>query len=118
MVSKAVNYVLQKNGIKATFVSRVSKENSLTYSQLTEDILNDNLLIVNASPVGTFPNVNDCPDIPYRFLCKKHFLYDLVYNPAETLFLKKGKEHGTQFLNGESMLITQALVSWEIWNAC
>jgi shikimate dehydrogenase len=117
-VSKAVDYVLQKNGIKTTFASRVSKENALTYSQLTEDILNDNLLIVNASPVGTFPNVNECPEIPYQFLHEKHFLYDLVYNPAETLFLKKGKEHGTQLLNGESMLITQALVSWDIWNAC
>jgi shikimate dehydrogenase len=115
--SKAVDYVLRKNGIKTTFVSRTSKTGQLTYNQLTKDILNKNQIIVNATPLGMFPNVDECPEIPYQFLSDNHFLYDLVYNPVETLFLKKGKEQGAQVLNGESMLTGQALASWDIWNA-
>ena len=74
-------------------------------------------LIVNASPLGTFPNVDTCPDIPYEFLTEKHLLFDVIYNPAETLFMKKGKEKGATVINGEPMLIGQALVAWSIWNA-
>jgi shikimate dehydrogenase len=79
-------------------------------------ILSDFTVIVNASPVGTFPNVDTCPAIPYQFLTNKHLLYDVVYNPAETLFLKKGREQGAVGLNGEQMLVEQALAAWEIWN--
>lgn len=113
--SKAIDYVLRKLGIETTFVSRTAKPNMLTYDQLTGQILNDYLVIVNASPVGTFPHSDECPDIPYQFITNKHLLFDVVYNPAETLFLKKGKEQGAQGLNGEAMLIGQAEAAWEIW---
>lgn len=115
--SKAIDYVFQKLGIEATFVSRTAKPGMLTYDHLTKKILGDNLVIVNASPVGTFPHSDECPDIPYYFITDKHLLFDVVYNPAETLFLKKGKVLGAQVLNGEAMLIEQAVASWEIWKS-
>lgn len=115
--SKAIDYTLNKLGIKTTFVSRTAKPGMLTYEQLDEMVMTKNLLIVNASPVGTYPHSDKCPDIPYQFLTDKHFLFDVVYNPAETLFLKKGKERGAQGLNGEAMLVGQALAAWEIWNS-
>jgi len=114
--SKAIDYTLHKLGITTTFVSRTAKPDSLTYDQLNEDILSDNLVIINASPVGTFPHANECPNIPYQFLTDKHLLFDAVYNPAETLFLKKGKEQKAQILNGEGMLTGQAIAAWKIWN--
>jgi len=114
--SKAIDYTLRKLGIEPTFVSRTAKSGMLTYSQLNSEILNQNLVIVNASPVGTFPHSDECPNIPYQLLTSKHLLFDAVYNPAETLFLKKGKEQGAQGLNGEGMLIGQAIAAWEIWN--
>jgi len=114
--SKAIDYTLRKLGITTTFVSRTAKPDSLTYDQLNEDILNKNLVIINASPVGTFPHADECPNIPYQFLTDKHLLFDAVYNPAETLFLKKGKEQKAQVLNGEGMLIGQAVAAWKIWN--
>jgi len=109
--SKAVDYVLKKNGIETTFVSRTKGLNNLS-----KDVLDKNLLIINTSPVGTYPHSDECPEIPYGFITELHFLYDLVYNPAETCFLKKGKEHGAQGINGEAMLVGQALAAWEIWN--
>lgn len=115
--SKAVKYVLDNLGISSVFVSRNPSENMLSYQQIDKKILNDYKLIINASPVGTFPNVNQCPDIPYQFLDSSHVLYDLVYNPAETLFMKKGKERGATVCNGEAMLIGQAEAAWEIWNS-
>lgn len=114
--SKAIDYVLRKLNMETTFVSRTAKENSLTYHQLNEDIISKYTVIVNASPVGTYPHSNECPNIPYQFLTDQHVLFDVVYNPAETLFLKKGKEHGAQVLNGEAMLTGQAIAAWEIWN--
>lgn len=114
--SKAIDYVLRKNGIQTTFVSRTTKPDMLTYKKLTEDVLTQNTVIINASPVGTFPHSNECPDIPYQFLTDKHLLFDVVYNPAETLFLKKGREQGATGLNGEQMLVGQAVAAWEIWN--
>jgi shikimate dehydrogenase len=114
--SKAIVYVLQKLGIKTTYVSRSPKAGMLTYNELTESVLNDNLLIVNASPVGTFPHSDECPAIPYQFITDKHLLFDVVYNPAETLFLKKGWNRGAKVLNGEGMLVGQAQAAWEIWN--
>jgi len=114
--SKAIDYTLRKLGIETTYVSRTAKPDILTYSQLTAEIMADYTVIVNASPVGTFPHSDECPDIPYQFLTDKHLLFDVVYNPAETLFLKKGKEQGAQGLNGEAMLIGQAVAAWEIWN--
>jgi len=114
--SKAIDYILRKNGIETTFVSRKSKPGLFTYDELDKTILADNLIIVNASPVGTFPHSDECPDIPYQYLSDKHLLYDVVYNPAETLFLKNGKKQGAQVVNGEGMLIGQAVAAWRIWN--
>jgi len=114
--SKAIDYVLQHRGIETTFVSRTAKPGMLTYSQLNQDILSDHLIIVNSTPVGSFPHMDECPDIPYQFLTDKHLLFDVVYNPAETLFLHKGRKQGATGLNGEGMLIGQANAAWEIWN--
>ena len=114
--SKAIDYVLRRLGIETTFVSRTAKSGMLTYDQLKEYILSDHLLIVNSTPVGTFPHSDECPDIPYELLTDKHLLFDVVYNPAESLFLRKGREKGAAVLNGEGMLIGQAVAAWEIWN--
>ena len=114
--SKAIDYTLRKLGITTTFVSRTAKDGALTYGQLTKDVMAEYLVIVNASPVGTFPHVDECPDIPYQFLTTRHLLFDVVYNPAETLFMKKGRDAGATALNGEEMLIGQAIAAWEIWN--
>ncbi|HLP06385.1 MAG TPA: shikimate dehydrogenase [Paludibacter sp.] len=114
--SKAIDYTLRKLGIIPTFVSRTPKPEVLGYWQLTEEVIGANTLIVNASPVGTFPHSDECPDIPYQFITPQHVLYDVVYNPAETLFMKKGAERGAVVLNGEAMLVGQAVAAWEIWN--
>jgi shikimate dehydrogenase len=114
--SKAVDYTLRKLGIATTFVSRTAKQDMLTYAELNADTLTEYTVIVNASPVGTFPHTDECPDIPYQFLTDKHLLFDVVYNPAVTLFLQKGIEQGAQGLNGEGMLTGQAIAAWEIWN--
>lgn len=113
--SKAVDYILKKLNIETTFVSRTAKPGMLTYNLLTKEIIEDNLVIVNSSPVGTFPNIDECPDIPYQYIIDKHLLYDVIYNPAETLFLKLGKERGAVIMNGESMLTGQAVAAWKIW---
>ena len=114
--SKAIDYTLRKLGIETAFVSRTARPNAFTYNQLTYDVLADYTVVVNASPVGTFPHSDECPNIPYQYLTDKHLLFDVVYNPAETLFMKKGKEQGAVTLNGEAMLVGQAVAAWEIWN--
>jgi len=114
--SKAVLYSLQKLGISYTQVSRSKKPNTITYAQLNKTILKTHLLVINTTPLGTFPDTNAFPEIPYHHLTKHHFLYDLIYNPAETQFLKKGKTYGCKTLNGKEMLIFQAEKAWRIWN--
>ena len=114
--SRAFDYTLRKLGIETTFVSRTPAEGQLSYSDLSETVLNEYPIILNASPVGTFPDVERCPDIPYQYLTSRHLLFDAVYNPAETLFLQKGKAQGTTVLNGEGMLTGQAEAAWKIWN--
>jgi shikimate dehydrogenase len=89
----------------------------MSYNDLSQEVMSTYNIIVNASPVGTFPDINSCPDIPYKYLTPGHILYDLVYNPEETLFLKKGKEIGASIKNGQEMLELQALAAWEIWNS-
>lgn len=115
--SRAVAYVLKKLNVSFKFVSRRAKGKQLGYDELNERILKDRLLIINTTPVGTFPNVNECPDIPYQYLTNKHLLYDLVYNPERTEFIKKGEEMGCSTKNGLEMLHLQAEKSWEIWNS-
>lgn len=115
--SKAIAFVLKKLGIKYSFVSRTSsKQADFTYSELTEDIINDHKIIINCTPVGTYPNTDHTPDIPYNFISKKHILYDLIYNPSETTFLKNGKLKGAKIINGYDMLVFQAEKAWKIWN--
>jgi shikimate dehydrogenase len=115
--SRAVAYVLKELGISFKKVSRRAAGKQLTYKKLDAEILNDYTLIINTSPVGTAPNITECPEIPYEFITSKHLLYDLVYNPVETEFLKRGKEHGATIKNGLEMLHLQAEKSWEIWNS-
>lgn len=114
--SKAIDYVLRNHGIKTSFVSRTANAGILTYNQLNQEILSKNLVIVNASPVGTVPLTEECPDIPYQFITDKHILFDVVYNPIESLFLKKGRMQGAQGWNGEGMLLGQADAAWDCWN--
>lgn len=114
--SKAVEYVFRKLGIEITRVSRTEKSGFITYQSLDKETIEKNLIIVNTTPLGTFPNTNTYPEIPYQYLTEKHLLFDVVYNPTETIFLKKGKEHGATTINGEQMLMEQAEAAWEIWN--
>jgi shikimate dehydrogenase len=117
--SKAVQYVLRKLNIEFLVVTRNAqlKTNEINYTAINEKLIGEYTVIINSSPVGMYPNVNDCPDIPYQFLTSDHYLYDLVYKPDETLFLKKGKEKNATVENGYDMLLLQAEASWKIWNS-
>ena len=117
--SKAVKYVLAKLGIEYVSASIEDElfENEIRYSDIDEKMISERLLIINATPLGTYPKVDACPDIPYQALSSQHVLFDLVYNPELTLFMKKGEEMGAQCKNGLEMLHGQALAAWEIWNS-
>jgi shikimate dehydrogenase len=115
--ANAVKYVLQKLNIPFLVVGRKMMEGiDLLYENLNEEILQEHLLIVNTTPVGTFPTIDECPIIPYQYLTKKHLLYDLIYNPEKTLFLQKGEEQGAAIKNGYEMLLLQAEENWRIWS--
>lgn len=115
--AEAVKFVFDKLNISYKIVSRKIHDGSeLTYQDLNRSIIEENKLIVNTTPLGTFPNIDDCPEIPYQVLTPQHFLYDLVYNPEKTLFLQKGETCGAFIKNGYEMLILQAEESWRIWN--
>ena len=114
--SCAIRVGLERLGLDWTYVSRTAAEGRLTYSALTPEVMEHYQVIVNCSPVGMFPKVDACPDIPYHLLSPRHLLYDLVYNPEETLFLKRGAQQGATIKNGLEMLHLQALASWEFWN--
>jgi len=114
--SKAVMFVLDKNNIKYIQVSRKKTNNYFTYNELDKDIILSNQIIINTTPVGTFPEINDFPEINYNFLNNNHLLYDLIYNPSETKFLYFGKKQGAKIINGLKMLELQAEKAWEIWN--
>lgn len=115
--SKAIAYALEKLDIKYTFVSRNPDFKELSYNDLDEDIIRDFKLIINCTPLGTHPKVQNHPDIPFEYLGENHILYDLIYNPEETTFMRKGKEKGAKTINGLQMLVLQAERSWEIWNS-
>lgn len=114
----AVSYALKSIGVDVYFVSRGGKKgaNYFHYEDLNEHVLNAFKLIVNCTPVGLYPAVDECPPVPYEFIGHEHLLYDLIYNPAQTLFLEKGKEQGAVTINGLNMLKLQAQKGWEIWN--
>jgi shikimate dehydrogenase len=114
--AKAVEYVLRKNGISYLQVSRNKSETAISYEELTPEIISTHNLIVNTTPLGMYPAIDYAPAIPYGAISSSHYLFDLVYNPAETVFLKKGKMHGADTENGADMLVDQAEASWEIWN--
>ena len=114
--SKAVEYALMKLGLETKYVSRTSAEGVFTYEELTLEVLSEYKVIVNASPVGTYPNIDECPNIPYQYLTESHLLYDLVYNPPVTKFLELGEKQGAKTKNGAEMLQLQAIAAWNIWN--
>ncbi len=113
--AKAVAYSLKKLGINVRFVSRKKTASTLIYEELTKNDIKESKIIVNATPLGMYPKVDECPDIPYRFITPQHLCYDLIYNPQETLFLKKCKEKGATIKNGLEMLLLQAFASYDIW---
>jgi len=115
--SKAIAFTFEKLGVEYTFVSRNVGENSMLYSLLTEQIIAENTIIVNCTPLGTHPDIENAPNIPYNFISEKHLLFDLIYNPLETKFLREGKKRGAIIKNGLEMLEFQAEKSWEIWNS-
>jgi shikimate dehydrogenase len=113
----AIQFALQSVGIICTTVSRQPLKNSLLYSELNDAIINEHKLIVNCTPLGTFPNIASLPQIPYEYITAKHLLYDLVYNPAKTAFLQQAEVHGATIINGYQMLVNQAEENWKIWNS-
>ena len=113
--ARAVCYVLSQLGIRYTMISRQKGEKMLTYGEITEKLISSHTLIVNATPLGMYPGILSCPILPYNKLSRHHLLYDLVYNPEETLFLKLGRASGARVKNGLEMLHLQAEMSWEKW---
>jgi shikimate dehydrogenase len=115
--SKAIAYTLKKEKIKFDYVSRSKKSDiKFTYDTLTKEDISNYNIIINCTPVGTHPDINSCPDIPYEGISNKHLLYDLIYNPEATKFLKMGKLQGAQTVNGYQMLVFQAEKAWRIWD--
>ncbi len=114
--SKAVCYGLKQLGVRPTLVSRKPKAGMLGYEDLTKDVMAAHTVIVNCTPLGMLPDVDSCPPIPYEMVTARHLLFDCVYNPEETLFLKKGKAQGAIIQNGIGMLYGQAKAAWAIWN--
>ncbi|WMJ72708.1 shikimate dehydrogenase [Cytophagaceae bacterium ABcell3] len=114
--AKAVFAALEELGIAYKVASR-NPSNGLTYKNLDQGTMENYKLIINTTPVGMYPSVDQCPDLPYEYISNEHYLYDLVYNPEETLFLKKGNQAGAKTKNGLEMLILQAEKAWEIWNS-
>ncbi len=114
--SGAVAYVLDSLNINKIFVSRTPGDNRITYRDITDALIKNTRLIVNTTPIGMYPETDAKPEIPYDLLTKSHILYDLIYNPEKTLFLKEGEKRGCMIINGLSMLKLQAEKSWEIWN--
>ncbi len=115
--SRAVRAGLSGLGLEWTLVSRTPKEGQLTYSDLTPQLMSQYEVIVNCSPVGMFPHTDECPQLPYQSLTPNHLLYDLVYNPTVTLFMRLGARQGAQVKNGLEMLHLQAIASWDFWHS-
>lgn len=115
--SKAVQAVLNDLHIPFQFVSRNESSTAISYKSVSRELIKNFQLIINTTPLGMYPRIENCPDIPYEALDTSHLLFDLVYNPQETLFMKKGRENGARVKNGMEMLIGQAEKAWEIWNS-
>ena len=113
--SKTVIYYCKTNNIPFKILSRSKSKDFLSYKEIDQSFFKGKVLIVNCTPIGTYPKINECPDLPYNLLNKKNIFFDLVYNPPETLFIKKGKEIGCKTINGYEMLKLQAEKSWNLW---
>ena len=114
--SKAIAFTLDELNIDYKYVSRTKTPDNFTYDELDASIIKQYQIIINCSPVGTHPNIDECPKIPYIAITNEHLLFDLIYNPSETLFLKQGRKQGSKICNGLKMLELQAQKAWEIWN--
>lgn len=114
--SKAINYGLKSLGMETVFVSRYQRPGTIQYEQITPEVVREYNVIVNCTPLGMYPHTDECPLLPYEAMDYHTILYDLIYNPDETLFMKRGREHGAEVKNGLEMLLLQAFVSWEFWH--
>ena len=114
--SKAIDFGLKSLGLQTLRVSRQEKPEAITYEQITPKLIKDYNVIVNCTPCGMYPHADECPKLPYEEMDSHTLLYDLLYNPDETLFMKRGKVHGALVKNGLEMLLLQAFASWEFWN--
>jgi shikimate dehydrogenase len=114
--SKAINYGLRSLGLETVFVSRYERPGTIQYEQITPETIEEYNVIVNCTPLGMYPKVDGCPNLPYDAMNSHTILYDLIYNPDETLFMKRGKQYGANVKNGLEMLLLQAFASWEFWH--
>lgn len=114
--SQAVAYVLEKKGIPFLKVSRHSQPDCITYEEVDANLIHDYQIVINTTPVGMHPEVNQCPSLPYEAITANHYFFDLIYNPSKTLFLQLAEEKGALIENGDKMLLIQAEESWDIWN--
>lgn len=113
--SKAVNYGLKSFGLETVLVSRYERPGTIQYDKITPDVIREYNVVVNCTPCGMYPHIEECPKLPYEAIDNKNILYDLIYNPDQTLFMKKGAERGATVKNGLEMLLLQAFASWEFW---
>ena len=114
--SKAISYSLHSLGLETVYVSRYERPGTIQYERITPEVVHEYNVIVNCTPLGMFPKTEECPPLPYEAMDDHNILYDLIYNPDETLFMKRGREHGAEVKNGLEMLLLQAFASWEFWN--
>ena len=114
--SKAVDYGLKSLGLETVFVSRFERPGTIQYDKITPEVIKEYNVIVNCTPVGMYPHVDECPKLPYESMDSHTLLYDLIYNPDMTLFMKNGKKHGATVKNGLEMLLLQAFASWDFWH--
>ncbi len=114
--SKAVSYGLRSLGLETVSVSRFQRPGTIQYGQITPEVVREYRVIVNCTPIGMYPDIDSCPDLPYGALGEKNMLYDVIYNPDRTLFMKRGEERGATVKNGLEMLLLQAFANWKIWN--
>lgn len=115
--SKAIVYALKTLNIKTLLVSRKKREECITYEDVSNQIIKDHTIIINCTPLGTYPNIEECPKIPYQYITERHLCYDLIYNPIKTKFLILSEKKGASIINGNEMLENQAIESWKIWNS-
>ena len=115
--SKAIVYALKTLKIKTLLETRKKREESINYEDISNQVIKDHTIIINCTPLGTYPNIEECPKIPYKYITERHLCYDLIYNPIKTKFLILSEKEGASIINGNEMLENQAIESWKIWNS-